>query len=208
MRGNIGAPLHDVARYIDRRVKAGDPAYQILRPAPPKPRPPKPRLPDHGLAGAPSAHTPWRSSARSRSRSPCIASASPRSVLPLAGQFTPLSCDSSTSGARNPKPIAEVLGLPIAYVERLLGDLARGGEPIEREFVLWVDHARGRVLPYTALSGVAVKPSRSGPFTLREDPPTPNMLEDMGLQAGLSWDMGLGRLRRGPRPHRRRPRHP
>jgi hypothetical protein len=90
-----------------------------------------------------------------------------------------------------PEPIAEILGLPIAYVERLLGDLARGGEPIEREFVLWVDHARGRVLPYTALSGVAVKPNRSGPFTLREDPPTPNMLQDMGLQAGLSWDMGL-----------------
>jgi len=90
-----------------------------------------------------------------------------------------------------PEPIAEVLGLPISYVERLLGDLERGGEPIEREFVLWVDHARRRVLPHTALSGVAVKPSRSGPFTLREDPPTPNMLEDMGLQSGLSWDMGL-----------------
>jgi len=45
MRGNIGAPLHDVVRYIDRRVKAGDSAYQILRPAPPRPRPPKPPPP-------------------------------------------------------------------------------------------------------------------------------------------------------------------
>src|ERR1035441_1510098 len=97
-----------------------------------------------------------------------------------------------------PEPIAEVLGLPISYVERLLGDLERGGEPIEREFVLWVDHARRRVLPHTTLSGVAVKPSRSGPFTLREDPPTPNMLEDMGLQAGLSWDMGLEGSVEGP----------
>jgi hypothetical protein len=90
-----------------------------------------------------------------------------------------------------PEPVAEVLGLRIPHVEKLMRDLQRGGEPVEREFVLWVDHARRRVLPHTALSGVAVKPSRSGPFTLREDPPTPNMLEDMGLQAGLSWDMGL-----------------
>jgi len=90
-----------------------------------------------------------------------------------------------------PEPIAEVLGLRIPHVEKLMCDLERGGESVEREFVLWVDHARRRVLPHTALSGVAIKPSRSGPFTLREDPPTPNMLEDMGLQAGLSWDMGL-----------------
>jgi hypothetical protein len=90
-----------------------------------------------------------------------------------------------------PEPIAEVLGLRIPHVEKLMTDLERGGESVEREFVLWVDHARRRVLPYTALTGVAVKPNRSGPFTLREDPPTPNMLEDMGLQAGLSWDMGL-----------------
>jgi hypothetical protein len=91
----------------------------------------------------------------------------------------------------SPEEIAEVLGLPIPKVEGLLHDLARGGEPIEREFVLWVDHARERVLPYSALSDVAVKPAKNGPFTLYEDPPTPTMLERMGLDAGLSWDLGL-----------------
>lgn len=91
----------------------------------------------------------------------------------------------------SPEEIAEVLGLPIPRTEQLLADLARGGEPIEREFVLWVDNARERVLPYSALSGVAVKPSRHGPFTLPVDPPTPRKLEHMGLDAGLSWDLGL-----------------
>jgi hypothetical protein len=91
----------------------------------------------------------------------------------------------------SPEEIAEVLGLPISRVERLLEDLERGGEEIEREFVLWVDHARERVLPYSALSGVAVKPSKHGPFTLPVDPPTPNKLRDMGLGAGMSWDLGL-----------------
>src|ERR1039458_6799654 len=73
----------------------------------------------------------------------------------------------------SPEEIAEVLGLQIPRTEQLLADLKRGGEPIEREFVLWVDHARERVLPYSALSGVAVKPNRRGPFTLREPPPPP-----------------------------------
>jgi hypothetical protein len=91
----------------------------------------------------------------------------------------------------SPEEIAEVLGLPIYRVERLLEDLQKGGELIEREFVLWVDHARERVLPYSALSGVAVKPSKHGPFTLPVDPPTPNRLKDMGLGAGMSWDLGL-----------------
>jgi hypothetical protein len=58
------------------------------------------------------------------------------------------------------------------------------------EFVLWVDHARERVLPHSALSGAAVRPSKTGPFTLAVDPPTPNRLKDMGLAAGLSWDLG------------------
>jgi hypothetical protein len=91
----------------------------------------------------------------------------------------------------SPEEIAEVLGLPIPRTETLLRDLRKGGEPIEREFVLWVDHARENVLPYSALSGVAVKPSKAGPFTLPVDPPTPNRLEDMGLDTGLSWDLGL-----------------
>jgi hypothetical protein len=87
--------------------------------------------------------------------------------------------------------IAEVLGLRIPRTERLLADLERGGEPIERDFVLWVDHARENVLPYSALSGVAVRPSKYGPFTLPVDPPTPQRLQHMGLDAGLSWDLGL-----------------
>jgi hypothetical protein len=91
----------------------------------------------------------------------------------------------------SPEEIAEVLGLPIPRTQTLLIDLARGGEPIEREFVLWVDHARERVLPHSALSGAAVRPSKTGPFTLPVDPPTPNRLRDMGLAAGLSWDLGL-----------------
>jgi hypothetical protein len=91
----------------------------------------------------------------------------------------------------SPEEIAEVLGLQIPRTEQLLADLERGGEPIERDFVLWVDHARGNVLPYSALSGVAVRPSRYGPFTLPVDPPTPQRLQHMGLDAGLSWDLGL-----------------
>ena len=91
----------------------------------------------------------------------------------------------------SPEEIAEVLGLQIPRVATLLEDLERGGEPVEREFVVWVDHARGRVLPYSALSGVAVKPSRYGPITLPVDPPTPSALREMGLDAGISWDLGL-----------------
>jgi hypothetical protein len=91
----------------------------------------------------------------------------------------------------SPEEIAEVLGLPIFRVEELLADLERGGEPVEREFVLWVDHARERVLPFSALSGAAIKKSKHDPFTLRADPPTPARLEHMGLDAGLSWDLGL-----------------
>jgi hypothetical protein len=91
----------------------------------------------------------------------------------------------------SPEEIAEVLGLPIYRAEHLLKALERGGEPIERDFVLWVDHARERVLPYSALSGVAVKPSRNGPFTLPVDPPTPTKLKSMGLDGGMSWDLGL-----------------
>ena len=94
-------------------------------------------------------------------------------------------------GGDSPEEIAEVLGLPIARVQQLLHDLDQGGEEIEREFVVWVDHARRRCLPYDALSGVAVKRSRSQPLSLRADPPTPAMLESMGLEAGLSWDLGI-----------------
>jgi len=92
----------------------------------------------------------------------------------------------------SPEEIAEVLGLEIPYVQRLIRQLEQGGEPIEREFVLWVDNARGRILPHTALTGVAVKPIRGGPHTFRLEPPlSKDGLTSMGLQAGLSWDLGL-----------------
>jgi hypothetical protein len=92
----------------------------------------------------------------------------------------------------SPEEIAEVLGLPIPYVKRLIGDLENGGERVEREFVLWVDNARGRILPHTALTGVAVKPVRGGPHTFPVEPPlSADILTGMGLQAGLSWDLGI-----------------
>jgi hypothetical protein len=91
----------------------------------------------------------------------------------------------------SPEEIAEVLGLPIPRVEQLLTDLANGGEPMQRDFVLWVDHARERVLHYTALTGAAIKPEKHGPLTLPADPPTPAMLANMGLDAPLSWDLGV-----------------
>jgi hypothetical protein len=92
----------------------------------------------------------------------------------------------------SPEEIAEALGLRIPYVQTLIGQLEQGGEPVEREFVLWVDNARGRILPHTALTGVAVKPIRGGPHTFPvEWPLSADMLTPMGLQAGLSWDLGL-----------------
>ncbi|HEY7933598.1 MAG TPA: hypothetical protein VID48_07215, partial [Solirubrobacteraceae bacterium] len=94
-------------------------------------------------------------------------------------------------GSDSPEAIAEPLGLPIPRVQRLLSDLALGGELIEREFVMWVDHARGQVLPYNALTGVAVLPHPAGGIELPLDWPTPKMLENMGMSAGLSWDVGL-----------------
>ncbi len=108
----------------------------------------------------------------------------------------------------SPEEIAEVLGLPIPRVEQLLADLANGGEPIERDFVLWVDHARESVLHYSALTGAAVKPERDGPLTLPADPPTPAALAQMGLDAPLSWDLGRRRPSRGARHNRRARRHP
>lgn len=41
IKGNIGAPLRRVVKYIDQRVKAGDPAHQIVRPGRPTRRPPR-----------------------------------------------------------------------------------------------------------------------------------------------------------------------
>ena len=40
IRDRIGAPLGNIARFIDQQVKHGDPAYQIQRPPQPKPNDP------------------------------------------------------------------------------------------------------------------------------------------------------------------------
>lgn len=74
----------------------------------------------------------------------------------------------------SPEEIAEALGLSIPRTQTLLADLQNGGEPIEREFVLWVDHARENALPYSALSGVAVRPQRTArsPSPSTRRPPT------------------------------------
>jgi superfamily I DNA and/or RNA helicase len=40
IRDRIGAPLGNIARFIDQQVKQGDPAYQIQRPPQPKPNDP------------------------------------------------------------------------------------------------------------------------------------------------------------------------
>jgi hypothetical protein len=120
---------------------------------------------------------------RIRVRAKCLAIGGPvhAAVLRLADLW----------GGDSPEEIAEVLGLPINRVERLLRDLERGGQEIEREFVLWVDHARRRCLPHDALTGVAVKRAKSEPLTLPADHPTPTMVEHMGLEAGLAWDLGI-----------------
>jgi hypothetical protein len=120
---------------------------------------------------------------RIRVRAKCLAMGGPvhAAVLRLADLW----------GGDSPEEIAEVLGLRIDRVQKLLNDLEQGGEEIEREFVLWVDHARGRCLPHDALTGVAVKRSKSEPLSVPADHPTPPMLERMGLEAGLSWDLGI-----------------
>jgi len=95
-------------------------------------------------------------------------------------------------GGDSPEEIAEVLGLRIDRVQKLLNDLEQGGEEIEREFVLWVDHARGRCLPHDALTGVRSPSARSQNHSASQPTnPTPTMIKHLGLEAGLSWDLGI-----------------
>ncbi|HSZ14390.1 MAG TPA: hypothetical protein VK790_10195 [Solirubrobacteraceae bacterium] len=87
--------------------------------------------------------------------------------------------------------IAAATGLSLAGVARVRGELAHELAPIEREYLVWVDHARGRCLPYTALDGVVAPRRKDGGLTLPLDPPTPASLARMGLSAAASWDGGI-----------------
>jgi hypothetical protein len=87
--------------------------------------------------------------------------------------------------------IAAVTGLPLAQIARVQGELARRLAPSEREYVLWVDHARERALPYSALDGVVAVRRRDGGITLPLEPPTKTDLERIGLDAAASWEAGV-----------------
>jgi hypothetical protein len=89
------------------------------------------------------------------------------------------------------KLIAAVTGLPLTQIARVQGELSRALAPIEREYVLWVDHARERTLPYSALDGVAAVRRRDGGITLPLEPPTATDLERIGLDAAASWEAGV-----------------
>jgi hypothetical protein len=87
--------------------------------------------------------------------------------------------------------IAAATGLSLRSVARVRAELAHELAPIEREYLMWVDHARARCLPYTALDGVvAVRRKDAGP-TLPLEPPTAASLARMGLSAAVSWDSGI-----------------
>jgi hypothetical protein len=87
--------------------------------------------------------------------------------------------------------IAAATGLSLKSVARVQAELARELAPIEREYLIWVDHARGRCLPYTALDGVVAVRRKDAGLTLPLDPPTPASLARMGLSAAASWDSGI-----------------
>ncbi|HEV7162637.1 MAG TPA: hypothetical protein VGN25_05215 [Solirubrobacteraceae bacterium] len=87
--------------------------------------------------------------------------------------------------------IAAVTGAPLGRIAEVLGELSHRLAPIEREYLIWVDHARERCLPYSSLDGVVVVRRRDGGLTLPVDPPTPASLARMGLSAAASWDSGV-----------------
>jgi hypothetical protein len=87
--------------------------------------------------------------------------------------------------------IAAATGLPIKRVERVRAELAREVAPIEREYLVWVDQARERCLPYSSLDGVVVVRRKDGGLTLPLDPPTPASIAHMGLSVAASWDSGI-----------------
>lgn len=87
--------------------------------------------------------------------------------------------------------IAAATGVTLERVAQVKGELARELAPIEREYLVWVDNARRRCLPYSALDGVVVVRGKDKGLPLPLDPPTPASLEDMGLSAAASWDSGV-----------------
>lgn len=97
----------------------------------------------------------------------------------------------ATQANADPDLIAAVTGLPLTQIARVQGELARRLAPIEREYVLWVDHARGRALPYSALDGVVAVRRRDGGITLPLEPPTKTDLERIGLDEAASWEAGV-----------------
>jgi hypothetical protein len=87
--------------------------------------------------------------------------------------------------------IAAATGLSLRSVARVRAELAHELAPIEREYLIWVDHARARCLPYTALDGVVAVRRKDGGPTLPLEPPTAASLARMGLSAAVSWDSGI-----------------
>ena len=90
----------------------------------------------------------------------------------------------------NDELIAAALGLPLRRVANVRAELAHDLALTEREYLMWVDHARGRCLPYSALDGVVVVRGNGEGLVLPVEPPTPASIAKMGLDAAASWDTG------------------
>jgi hypothetical protein len=91
----------------------------------------------------------------------------------------------------NRELIAAATGLPLGDIARVQAELARELAPSEREYLVWVDHARERCLPYSALDGAVVVRRKDEGLTLPLEAPTPASLEHMGLSVAASWDSGI-----------------
>jgi hypothetical protein len=91
----------------------------------------------------------------------------------------------------NRELIAAATGLPLADIARVQAELARELAPSEREYLVWVDHARERCLPYSALDGAVVVRRKAEGLSLPLGSPTPASLERMGLSVAASWDSGI-----------------
>jgi len=91
----------------------------------------------------------------------------------------------------NRELIAAATGLPLRDIARVQAELARELAPSEREYLVWVDHARERCLPYSALDGAVVVRRKNEGLTLPLGSPTPASLEHMDLGVAASWDSGI-----------------
>ncbi len=96
------------------------------------------------------------------------------------------------SGADDDGQIAALLGLPQQRIREVRGELERRLALTEREYLMWVDQARGRCLPYSALADeeCAITCDPMG-LTLPLEPPTAATLAGMGLSAAASWEAGV-----------------